>query len=287
MKTSKFFFAAMMAAAVAVGFTACDPKDNGGDIFGGGDNNGGDNGNGGGDTPTECLTVEQAIAQQGTGVKTVKGYIVGYYNVKPNPGVCVFSADAPADTTVNKANVLIADAADCTDASKVLCVQLPAGAVRTLVNLGENPGNLGKEVKLTGSLETYNTLPGMKTTSYAEMGGKTSDDYAAQFYCYRIGLGDLDASVVGALKIGDKVVLKAKIVNYKGNTPETVQKTGSFVSINGEVPAEAKTAAEAIEIAKGLGADVESSEVYTIAGEVTQITENAATTYKNMTFYIK
>ncbi|MGN0186956.1 MAG: DUF6359 domain-containing protein [Paludibacteraceae bacterium] len=287
MKTSKFFFAAMMAAAVAVSFTACDPKDNGGDIFGGGDNNGGDNGIGGGDTTTEYLTVEQAIAQQGSGVKTVKGYIVGYYNVKPNPGECVFSADAPADTTVNKANVLIADAADCMDASKVLCVQLTAGAVRSLVNLGENPGNLGKEVKITGSLETYNTLPGMKTTSYAEIEGKTSDDYAVQFYCYRVGLGDLDASVVGALKVGDKVVLTAKIVNYKGTTPETVTKTGSFVSINGEVPAEAKTAAEAIEIAKGLGADVESEEVYTIAGEVTQITENAASTYSNMTFYIK
>ena len=28
MKTSKFFFAAMMVAAVAVGFTACEPKGN-------------------------------------------------------------------------------------------------------------------------------------------------------------------------------------------------------------------------------------------------------------------
>lgn len=56
MKTSKFFFAAMMAAAVAVGFTACDPKDNGGDIFGGGDNNGGDNGNGGDNPSTEVWT---------------------------------------------------------------------------------------------------------------------------------------------------------------------------------------------------------------------------------------
>ena len=43
MKTSKFFFAAMMVAAVAVGFTACEPKGNDpDDPFNPG--NGGDNG---------------------------------------------------------------------------------------------------------------------------------------------------------------------------------------------------------------------------------------------------
>lgn len=74
MKTSKFFFAAMMAAAVAVSFTACDPKDNGGDIFGGGDNNGGDNGNGGDNPSTEVWT-----ETFGTGCTKTYGSTGGYW----------------------------------------------------------------------------------------------------------------------------------------------------------------------------------------------------------------
>jgi len=280
MKKTKFFFVAMMAAAMAVGFTACDTTDPT-DPFAPTDPVDPT------DPVSESLTVTDVLVKQDGSEATVTGYIVGWFNNKPNPGECVFSTEAPADTTVNQANVLIAATAGETNPANVVCVQLTAGAVRSLVNLGQNPSNLGKEVVVKGLLTSYNGLPGVKTTSYAKIGDKSTDDFAALFLCYRVGLGTLDASTVGAMKVGDNVVLTAKIVNYKGNTPETVMSSGAIVSINGTVPEGAITAADAISVAKALGADVPSTETYTIAGEVTQITENGAVTYKNMTFYIK
>lgn len=279
MKFNKFFIGTMLAVACTMAFTACEK---------GGDDPFGPNPDPNPDPTTNALTVAEAIAKGNDGSEqTVKGYIVGWFNNKPNPGVCEFG-NVATDTTVSKTNVLIADAANETNSANVVCVQLPAGAVRSLVNLGETPSNLGKEVTVKGLLSTYNGLPGVKTTSFAQIGTKTSDDYAAQFYCYRVGIGSLDANTVAAMKAGDKVVITAQIVNYKGTTPETVLKTGTIISINGTAPAEAITAAQAIAAAKALGPDVPSTETYTIAGEVTQITENAATTtYKNMTFYIK
>lgn len=279
MKINKFFIGTMLTLACTMAFTACDPTDKD-DPFGPTPN----------PNPTsDTLTVAQVIAKQDGKEALVKGYIVGWFNNKPNPGVCEFSNQATADTTVNKANVLIADSPSETSATNVVCVQLTAGAVRSLVNLGENPDNLGKQVVVKGLAVAYNGLPGIKTTSFAQIGTKTSDDYAAQFLCYRVGIGSLDANTVAAMKAGDKVVVTSKIVNYKGTTPETVLKTGTIISINATTtPEGAITAAQAVAAAKALGPDVESTETYTIAGEVTQITENAATTtYKNMTFYIK
>ena len=44
-------------------------------------------------------------------------------------------------------------------------MQLPAGAVRDALNLQANPDNLGKKVKLSGTLEKYFGLPGLKSVS--------------------------------------------------------------------------------------------------------------------------
>lgn len=286
MKTSKFFFAAMMVAAVAVGFTACEPKGNEpDDPFnpGNGGNNGG--GDGGNNTTTETMTVAQAIAKQDGSEATVKGHIVGWYNVKPNPGVCVFSAEAAADTSVNKANVLIADAADCKDAAQVLCVQLPGGAVRSLVNLGENAGNLGKVVTIKGNLTKYNNLPGLKECSYAEIDGQKSTD-PQNLLCYRTK----DGVVSGEnLKVGDVVVLKTVLINFKG-TLET--NYGYFTAINGTVPAEAISASKALEIAAALEQTTDpkqpiASDSVLVTGTVSKITDPWTSKYKNVTYNIK
>lgn len=272
----------MMAAAMAVGFTACDPTDPT-DPFAPTDPVDPT------DPVSESLTVTDVLVKQDGSEATVTGYIVGYYNVKPNPGECVFSAAAPADTTVNKANVLIAAAANETNPANVVCVQLPAGPVRNLVNLGENPGNLGKEVILKGILTKYNTLPGVKTTSYAEIDGKKSTDPVSELLCYRIKAGDVDETTFSALKVGDKVVLRTKLMNWFGNTPETNNST--LLSINGSTPTGAITVAAAVEICNGLAPSntstkIESDEVV-VAGEVTKITEAYTAQYKNITFNIK
>ena len=44
-------------------------------------------------------------------------------------------------------------------------VQLPTGAIRTALNLVDNAGNLGKSVKVLGTLESYFSQPGIKNTT--------------------------------------------------------------------------------------------------------------------------
>ena len=101
----------------------------------------------------------------------VKGYIVGYANGSIDKPV--FSA---ADCTV-ATNILLADAADCNDVAACVPVQLPKGDVRTALNLQDNPGNLGREVTLTGDIAKYFNVPGFKNTSAYVLGegGSTPD----------------------------------------------------------------------------------------------------------------
>ena len=115
-------------------------------------------------------------------------------------------------------------------------------------------------------------------------GSQTS---AVEFYCFRVKLGAVTAEAAQALKAGDKVVISAKLVNYKGNTPETVGNESEFVNINGEIPADAITAEEALNIAKALPADGTTDQTYTIAGEVTKIVTAFSTQYNNISFNIK
>lgn len=76
-----------------------------------------------------------------------------------------------------------------------------------------------------------------------------SDDGKAvnEFYVYRcLGLNKADILNATLVEAGDEVVICGKVVNFKGNTPETVQKEAYIVSIkksNGEVvsPDESET----------------------------------------------
>ena len=60
-------------------------------------------------------------------------------------------------------NMAIADSPDETDPSKILSVQLPSGSIRTALNLIDHPENLGKKIQITGSLEAYFSVPGLKS----------------------------------------------------------------------------------------------------------------------------
>ena len=118
-------------------------------------------------------TVAEALATF-TGVATpavVKGYIVGTVNGQVYTEGCVFSG-----TAESKTNILIADNADETDYNNCMPVQLPSGAVRNALNLVENPGNYKKQVTLTGSLEKYFGVPGLKTVSKYEIEGVTPEE---------------------------------------------------------------------------------------------------------------
>lgn len=64
----------------------------------------------------------------------------------------------------------------------------------------------------------------------------SDDGKAANEFCvYRcLGIDKADIFSADLVKVGDKVTICGKVVNYRGNTPETVQKEAYIVSINGE-----------------------------------------------------
>ena len=89
----------------------------------------------------------------------VKGYIVGSIDDKS-----INDANF-SNTAVLNTNLLIADNVSETDVTKCLPVQLPSGDVRDALNLVDNPGNYKKQVVLTGSLERYFDVAGLKSVT--------------------------------------------------------------------------------------------------------------------------
>lgn len=119
------------------------------------------------ETEATVVTVAQAIASN-SGQATVEGYVVGVTNSGP---VYVFDKPFSVDS-----NVAIADSPGERQKLKIFPVQLPSGPVRTGLNLKAHPELLGKKIRITGSLEPYFGVPGMKNaSSYEVVGGGGTD----------------------------------------------------------------------------------------------------------------
>lgn len=124
---------------------------------------------------TKEYTVAQALAAYTDGQQipaVVTAYIVGTIDGKSIDGA-LFSGSATITT-----NLLIADNADETDINKCIPVQLPSGNVRNALNLVDNPTNYKKQVKLTGSIEKYFSVGGLKSVTAYEFtsnGGNTEN----------------------------------------------------------------------------------------------------------------
>ncbi|MBQ7449575.1 MAG: hypothetical protein IJS73_07240 [Paludibacteraceae bacterium] len=318
MKASKFFYALMAVAMLTLAGCKSSPKDEptpdpengteqGGNEQGGneqGGNEQGGNEQGGTENP-DALNVADLLAMKtngtlpdkdkGTEKHWVEAYIVGTYNFDNDPKFIIGTDNAVAT------NLLVADDADCIDTYQVASIKLETN-FRSLLNIKDNPGNLKKKLLVYGVVEKYCGIPGVVKIEKAYLDGveltpvQTGGE-AGLFKCYRVSIGDLGVEAAGALKVGDEVTVKCKIVNFKGNTPETkytndsssktVTEQGVMLSINGAAPADAIDVAKAIEIANSLGADVVSAEDYVITGTVAAIGENGAEQYGNMTFDMK
>ena len=106
----------------------------------------------------EPISVSEAITNN-TGIATVKGYIVGTANSGSS-----YNQEAPFTVATN---IGLADSPNETNPANILPVQLPTGALRAALNLKDNPKNLKVAVTVTGSLETYFSVPGLKSpTAY-------------------------------------------------------------------------------------------------------------------------
>ena len=109
-------------------------------------------------------SVAEAIAAYKSGDKiasnaTIVGYIVGAVE-NSNLGNANFEGNWEANT-----NILLADDADETNVENCIPVQLPNNSLRSELNLVNNPDNHKKKVILTGSVEAYFTVAGLKNTS--------------------------------------------------------------------------------------------------------------------------
>lgn len=113
------------------------------------------------------LSVAQFLAQgiPSTAVSDtyVQGYIVGYVNGAQYSGGVRF--DLSEITESNNTNLLLAGSINERDYSACIPVQLPAGEIRSALNLAQNPDNLNKEIILCGSHEKYFGVNGLKTVS--------------------------------------------------------------------------------------------------------------------------
>ena len=113
-----------------------------------------------------------AMANTVTGNYYVKAYIVGQVNGMNMDALELSAPWGTSDGKTYNTNIVIASSTDETNAEMMVPVQLPSGALRTGLNLPENPDMHGKEILIYGSLEKYIGAAGIKTPSYAVVDGK-------------------------------------------------------------------------------------------------------------------
>ena len=126
-------------------------------------------------------SVADAIEAYGngqTGNATIVGYIVG---------TMVDNKFVPGSEGAVAANLVIADDPNETDYSKCIPVQLSSGTIRDVLNLLDTPANLGRKVTLSGSLEKYFTVAGLKSLKTAGLYWNVSEaGYATLYLGYKV-----------------------------------------------------------------------------------------------------
>lgn len=125
-------------------------------------------------TKETALTVSAAIAKQDQSIMWVKGYIVGGVNpdesansIKDASGV-IFAAEG-----VRPSAIVIAETKEEKDYTKCLVIGFgdDSNAAKAVLNLVDNPTNLGKEVFLKGKVMNAFGVPGMKTITEFDLEG--------------------------------------------------------------------------------------------------------------------
>ena len=92
----------------------------------------------------------------------VSGYIVG--------GDLTSTSASFASPFESRTNILIGPKSTTSARSSCLSVQLAAGDAREMLNLVDNPLNLGRKVLLKGNIvEAYYGMPGMKNITDFEL----------------------------------------------------------------------------------------------------------------------
>lgn len=107
------------------------------------------------------ITVPELIAAPSNGAATwVKGYVVGSI-----PGMNFSETVFGLGDNASSTNIVIAETAEVKDYTLCVPVAIPAGALRDVITLANNPELLGKEIVLYGSHEKYFGAPGLKNVT--------------------------------------------------------------------------------------------------------------------------
>ncbi len=182
----------------------------------------------------------------------------------------------------------------------------PAGVIAYINTLGadvESANNVYIKGKVASITEQYGTQYGNATFNIVEEGAE-----GTPFTVFRaLYLGNKKYTSGDVLKEGDEVVVCGKVVNYKGNTPETAQGKAFLYSLNGKSESgggdtptptgEEKgdgtlnnpfNAVAANNFASKLAADAKSDKDVYIKGKISKIANNGefGTQYGNASFYI-
>lgn len=113
---------------------------------------------GGSSSSASAYSVTEARNHAGEKKAWVKGYIVG---VATNTGKFSFEGPFTKNT-----NIVLGLRTSSTSAEYLLSVELPKGDVRDELNLQDNPGLLGTQVKVCGDIvDAYYGIVGIKNTS--------------------------------------------------------------------------------------------------------------------------
>lgn len=179
----------------------------------------------------------------------------------------------------------------------------PAGVIAYINTLGsdvESPKDVYIKGKIGTVTEEYSTNFGNGTFTIVEEGAE-----GTAFTVYRaLYLGNKKfANGDTQIKEGDEVIVCGKVINYRGNTPETQQNKAYLYSLNGKTagggdtpqPGEAKGSGTlddpfnpvaANNYASSLAADAKSDKDVYIKGKISSIKEKFGTQYGNASFYI-
>lgn len=126
---------------------------------------------------TDPFSVSSVLAGATGSDMWVSGYIVGWVSGQVLKDGANFTVPASSAS-----NILMADKPDETNVSNCIPVQLTSGSdARTALNLQNNPGNLGRQVKVKGNLEAYFGASGVKAvTAYVLGEGGTTPPEPAE-----------------------------------------------------------------------------------------------------------
>lgn len=145
-----------------------------------------------------------------------------------------------------------------------------AGVLKFIAGLGSDV-NSSNEVYIKGKVkeikEQFGTQYGNATFTMIDEG------YDAVFTAYRVlYLGNVKYTEGDVLKVGDEVIVCGKVVNYRGNTPETVQGSAHLYSLNGKTEGNegggSSTGVKTVSIADFNAAAVSNDVWYQLTGTV-------------------